>query len=116
MCDRLQMGTTRTGDARKADSCTEKDIVTFEPRILKREGGYYYLNVCGTLRANAGDNQMSIAYNNFNKTAEVEETAKHYWMTDKAGHLCRFTKVNRCNTLKSTDYKDPPVILVKKYI
>jgi len=35
-----------------------------------------------------------------------------YWMTDKAGHLCRFTKIDKCNTLQATDYKDPPVIVV----
>ena len=35
---------------------------TFEPGILKREGGHYYKNVCGTLRANTGDNQMAVAY------------------------------------------------------
>lgn len=34
-----------------------------------------------------------------------------YYMTDKAGHLCRFTKINKCNTLQATDYKDPPVIV-----
>ena len=34
-----------------------------------------------------------------------------YWMTDKAGHLCRFTKINKSNTLQATDYKDPPVIV-----
>lgn len=72
MCDRLQMGTTRTGDARKINSGAEAAI----------------------------GNPMS----------------QHYWMTDKAGHLCRFTKVNKCNTLKSTDYKDPPVILTRKSI
>ena len=37
-------------------------IYTFEPGILKREGGHCYENVCGTLRANAGDNQMAVAY------------------------------------------------------
>lgn len=37
--------------------------------------------------------------------------AAKYYMTDKAGHLCRFTLINRCNTLQATDYKDPPVIL-----
>ena len=37
---------------------------------------------------------------------------RKYWMTDKAGHLCRFTKIKKCNTLQATDYKDPPVILV----
>ena len=37
-----------------------------------------------------------------------------YWMTDKAGHLCRFTKIKKRNTLRATDYKDPPVILVSE--
>jgi DNA (cytosine-5)-methyltransferase 1 len=36
--------------------------VPFEPGIAKREGGHIYDGVCGTLRANAGDNQMSVAY------------------------------------------------------
>lgn len=36
-----------------------------------------------------------------------------YYMTDKAGHLCRFTMINKCNTLQATDYKDPPVILTR---
>ena len=35
---------------------------TFEPGILKREGGHVYEGVSGTLRANAGDNQLSVAY------------------------------------------------------
>ena len=35
---------------------------TFEPGILKREGGHIYEGVAGTLRANAGDNQLSTAY------------------------------------------------------
>ena len=40
------------------------------------------------------------------------DSGKFYWMTDKAGHLCRFTKISKCNTLQATDYKDPPVIVV----
>lgn len=39
-----------------------------------------------------------------------------YWMTDKAGHLCRWTEIEQCNTLQATDYKDPPVILSEKPI
>ena len=35
---------------------------TFEPGILKREGGHIYEGISGTLRANAGDNQLSVAY------------------------------------------------------
>lgn len=36
--------------------------VTLEPGIAQREGGHIYEGVCGTLRANAGDNQMAVAY------------------------------------------------------
>ena len=35
---------------------------TLEPGIAAREGGHIYEEVSGTLRANAGDNQMSVAY------------------------------------------------------
>ena len=45
---------------------TAKDVhgvaYSFEPGIASREGGHIYENVSGTLRANAGDNQMSAAY------------------------------------------------------
>ena len=36
--------------------------ITFEPEIASREGGHIYEGVSGTLRANAGDNQMATAY------------------------------------------------------
>ena len=36
--------------------------ITFEPGIAAREGGHIYEGVSGTIRANAGDNQMSVAY------------------------------------------------------
>ena len=36
--------------------------VTIEPGIAAREGGHIYEGVCGTLRANADDNQMAVAY------------------------------------------------------
>ena len=37
-------------------------VITFEPGIAAREGGHIYEDVSGTLRANAGDNKMSVAY------------------------------------------------------
>ena len=37
-------------------------VITLEPGIASREGGHIYEDVSGTLRANAGDNQMSVAY------------------------------------------------------
>ena len=36
--------------------------ITFEPGIASREGGHIYEGVSGTLRANAGDNQMATVY------------------------------------------------------
>lgn len=35
---------------------------TLEPGIAAREGGHIYEGVCGTLRANACDNQMAVAF------------------------------------------------------
>ena len=37
-------------------------VMTFEPGIASREGGHIYEDVSGTIRANAGDNQMSVTY------------------------------------------------------
>ena len=39
-----------------------QSAITFEPGIAAREGGHIYEGVSGTLRANAGDNQMATAY------------------------------------------------------
>ena len=39
-----------------------KSVISFEPGIASREGGHIYEDVSGTLRANAGDNQMSAVY------------------------------------------------------
>lgn len=43
--------------------------ITFEPGIAAREGGHIYEGVSGTLRSNAGDNQMHVAHQviNLNK-------------------------------------------------
>ena len=40
-------------------------VISCELGIASREGVHVYENVCGTLRANAGDNQMSVAYQTF---------------------------------------------------
>lgn len=37
-------------------------VCAFEPGIASREGGHIYEGVSGTLRSNAGDNQMAVAY------------------------------------------------------
>ena len=54
----------RSGDA--SYTLTAKDVhgvaYCFEPGIASREGGHIYEGVSGTLRSNAGDNQMATAY------------------------------------------------------
>ena len=42
--------------------CYTDQAISLEPGIAAREGGHIYEGVSGTLRANAGDNQMSVAY------------------------------------------------------
>lgn len=55
-------GTGANDTERTADASRGLDAVTLEPGIASREGGHVYEGVCGTLRANAGDNQMAVAY------------------------------------------------------
>lgn len=54
---------------------TAKDVhgvaYSFELGIASREGGPIYENVSGTLRSNAGDNQMSAAYSIENHPADI---------------------------------------------
>ena len=64
-----------TGAADRATEC-----ITLEPGIAAREGGHIYEGVCGTLRANAGDNQMAVAYcGNFLPQKKAESMA---WSTE----------------------------------
>ena len=66
---------------------------SFEPGIASREGGHIYENVSGTLRANAGDNQMSAAYTmKIRSGCEVDSSGKQAGkgaliQTDKSGTL-----------------------------
>ena len=50
------------GGGRGYIAIPNEKAVSFEPGIASREGGHIYEDVSGTLRANAGDNQMSVAY------------------------------------------------------
>ena len=36
------------------------NVISFEPGIMSRDGGHYSEDVCGTLRANMGDNQFAV--------------------------------------------------------
>lgn len=51
------------------------DVASFEPGIAGRCGGHCYDDVSGTLRANAGDNQMAVAYN-------IGNYASNAWLSD----------------------------------
>ena len=60
--------TERKGTSSDAQGCIDvydregEKCISLEPGIASREGGHIYEDVSGTLRANAGDNQMSVAY------------------------------------------------------
>ena len=64
-------------------------ILTFEPGISGREGGHVYDDICGTLRANAGDNQMAVAYVVENHPADsrvkVDESGVVQTLTSRMG-------------------------------
>ena len=51
-----------SSDASGSLGASDREGITFEPGIASREGGHIYEGVSGTLRAKAGDNQMSVAY------------------------------------------------------
>ena len=63
--------------------------VTLEPGIAQREGGHIYEGVSGTLRANAGDNQMAVAYSVENHPADsrvnLDESGKVQTLTSRMG-------------------------------
>ena len=68
---------------------TEEKVVTLEPRIAAREGGHIYEGVSGTLRANAGDNQMATAYSVENHPNDsrvgINEDGKVQALTSRMG-------------------------------
>ena len=64
-------------------------VVTLEPGIAAREGGHVYEGVSGTLRANAGDNQMAVAYSIENHPADsrvnIDDSGKVQTLTSRMG-------------------------------
>ena len=63
--------------------------VTLEPGIAAREGGHIYEGVSGTLRAEAGDNRMAVAYSIENHPADsrvsIDESGKVQTLTSRIG-------------------------------
>ena len=49
-------------------------VVAFEPGIMSRDGGHYYEDVCGTIRANMGDNQASVMTLASQSYSEIKES------------------------------------------
>lgn len=64
-------------------------VVALEPGIASREGGHIYEDVSGTLRANAGDNQMTVVYAVENHPADsrvnIDESGKVQTLTSRMG-------------------------------
>ena len=64
-------------------------VIALEPGIASREGGHTYEDVSGTLRANAGDNQMSVAYSIENHPSDgrmnIDESGKVQTLTSRIG-------------------------------
>lgn len=66
--DTKESRTKGQGTTKDAQGCigvhdsNGRKSVAFEPGAAQRLGGYVYEDVSGTLRANMGDNQMSVAY------------------------------------------------------
>ena len=84
VCPLTSGGITSTGTCPKVMT-----PVTFEPGIASREGGHIYEGVSGTLRANAGDNQMATAYSVENHPNDsrvgINEDGKVQALTSRMG-------------------------------
>ena len=115
-------GKATTKDATRGFGADDTECVTFEPGIASREGGHIYENVSGTLRANAGDNQMSAAYakpvysvenHPADSRVDIDDTGKVQTLTSRMGtgggnvpmvmEPTVFSKTKRAQT--STDYE-----------
>ena len=75
--------------AQGGSGATDREAISFEPGIAAREGGHIYEGVSGTLRANAGDNQLSVAYSSENHPADsrvnIDESGKVQCLTSRMG-------------------------------
>ncbi len=64
-------------------------ILTAELGIASRDGGHCYENIAGTLRANAGDNQLSVVYGVENHPADsrvnIDDSGKVQTLTSRMG-------------------------------
>ena len=77
--------------------------VTLEPGIASREGGHIYEGVSGTLRANAGDNQMAVAY------ADMV-------LDDQGGSQISVRDDGKCPTLRAETHGNLPCVLKEQHL
>ena len=88
-------------------------IITFESGIASREGGHIYEGVSGTLRANAGDNQMATEYtlkirsgcDGGGKGALVQEDLSATLATNNDQYLFQPVYQDKVGSLCVRDYK-----------
>lgn len=86
------------------EKTTERECVTFEPGIAAREGGHIYEGVCETLRANAGDNRMAVAY------------VDSHILDDQGGSQITVRKDGKAPTLRAEMHGNVPCVLVAENI
>ena len=76
--------------------CYKDQVFTLEPGIAAREGGHIYEGVSGTLRANAGDNQMAVA---------------HMVLDDQGGSQISVRDDGKCPTLRAEMHGNIPSVM-----
>lgn len=76
--------------------------VTLEPGIAQREGGHIYEGVSGTLRANAGDNQMAVAF------------ADSHILDDQGGSQINVRTDGKAPTLRAEMHGNVPCVMEPK--
>lgn len=78
--------------------------VTLEPGIAAREGGHVYEGVSGTLRAEAGDNRMAVAYG----------VADRHILDDQGGQQINVRTDGKCPTLRAEMHGNIPAVIEPK--
>ena len=92
--------TTATGQGASNTGPSVAVPVTLEPGIAAREGGHIYEGVSGTLRAEAGDNRMAVAY-----------PVPNILLDDQGGQQITVRTDDKCPTLRAEAHGNVPCVL-----
>lgn len=92
--------TANTGTSGTHSGPTVAVPCTLEPGIAAREGGHIYEGVSGTLRANAGDNQMAVAY-----------PVPNILLDDQGGQQVNVRTDDKCPTLRAEAHGNQPAVV-----